>query len=109
MRRSLSLYRQGSLVLRIALVLCYVALLSLVLLGYTQFAEANAGGETAAAPTPASAFYRLPQYVSPQISPSGHYLASRVTTQGKLGLLVHPISSDAEPFLLDSWDRWNVG
>ena len=94
--------------LRIALVLCYVALLSLVLLGYTRFAEANAGGETAAAPTPASAFYRLPQYVSPQISPSGHYLASRVTTQGKLGLLVHPISSDAEPFLLDSGDRWTI-
>ena len=92
--------------LRIALVLCYVALLSLVLLGYTRFAEANAGGETAAAPTPASAFYRLPQYVSPQISPSGHYLASRLTTQG---MLAHPISSDAEPFLLDSGDRWNVG
>ena len=92
--------------LRIALVLCYVALLSLVLLGYIRFAEANARGETAAASTPASAFYRLPQYVSPQISPSGHYLASRLTTQG---MLVHPISSDAEPFLLDSGDRWNVG
>ena len=108
MRRSLSLYRQGSLVLRIALVLSYVALLSLVLLRYTRFAEANAGGETAAAPTPASAFYRLPQYVSPQISPSGHYLAGRVTIKGKLGLLVNPISSDAEPFLLDSGDRWTI-
>ena len=92
--------------LRIALVLCYVALLSLVLLGYIRFAEANAGGETAAASTPASAFYRLSQYVSPQISPSGRYLASRLTTQG---MLVHPISGDAEPFLLDSGDRWNVG
>ena len=95
MRRSLSLYRQGSLVLRIALVLSYVALLSLVLLGYTRFAEANADGETAAGRPPASAFYRLPQYAYPQISPSGHYLASRITTNGKLGLLVNPISIDA--------------
>ena len=42
-----------------------------------------------------------------QISPSGHYLASRITTNGKLGLLVNPISIDAEPFLMDSGDRWD--
>ena len=108
MRRSLSLLSQRPLVLRIVLVLCYFAVLSLMLLGYTQIAEAKAGGETAASQPPASAFYRLPQYAYPQISPSGHYLASRVMTNGKLGLLVNPINSDAEPFLLDSGDRWDI-
>jgi len=108
MRRSLLLFGQRPLVSRIALVLCYFALLSLMLLGYTHIAEAQTRGEAAAASPPASAFYRLPQYAYPQISPSGHYLASRVTTNGKLGLLVNPINSDAEPFLLDGGDRWDI-
>ena len=108
MRRSLLLFGQRPLVSRIALVLCYFALLSLMLLGYTHIAEAQTRGEAAAASPPASAFYRLPQYADPQISPSGHYLASRVTTNGKLGLLVNSINSDAEPFLLDGGDRWDI-
>jgi hypothetical protein len=102
MKRSLLLFRQEPLKLRIILVLCYFAVLSLMLLGYTQIADAKTGGETAAHQVPASAFYRLPQYTHPQISPSGHYLDSRATTNGKSDLLVSPINSDAEPFLMDS-------
>ena len=108
MKRSLSLFRQEPLKLRIILVLCYFAVLSLMLLGYTQIAEAKTSGKAAAHQVPASAFYRLPQYTHPQISPSGHYLASRVTTNGKSDLLVSPISSDAEPFLMDSGERWSL-
>ena len=77
-----------------------------MLLGFIQLAEANADGETAAGRPPASAFYRLPQYAYPQISPSGHYLASRITTNGKL-VFFNPISIDAEPFLMGSGDRWD--
>ena len=55
-----------------------------------------------------SAFYRLPQYAWPMLSPSGHYLASRVMTNGKLGLLVNALKGEEEPFLLDSGERWKV-
>ena len=108
MRKGTLPYRHGSLMTPIAVVLCYFVVLSLMLLGFIQLAEANADGETAAGRPPASAFYRLPQYAYPQISPSGHYLASRITTNGKLGLLVNPISINAEPFLMDSGDRWDL-
>ena len=59
-------------------------------------------------PQPPSAFYRLPQYAQPQLSPSGRYLASRVMTKGKLGLLVNALEGTQEPFLLDSGERWKV-
>ena len=61
-----------------------------------------------AEPLPASAFYRLPQYAHPQLSPSGRYLASRVVVSGKLGLLINALEGEEEPFLLDSGDRWKV-
>lgn len=59
-------------------------------------------------PPPASAFYRLPQFVSPELSPSGRYVASRVLVKGKLGLLINALQGGEEPFLLDSGDRWQV-
>ena len=49
-------------------------------------------------PPPASAFYRLPQYAHPQLSPSGRYLASRVVVSGKLGLLINALERDEESF-----------
>ena len=61
-----------------------------------------------AEPLPASAFYRLPQYAHPKLSPSGRYLASRVVVSGKLGLLINALEGEEEPFLLDSGDRWKV-
>ena len=57
---------------------------------------------------PASAFYRLPQFAQPRLSPSGRYLSARVVTNGKLGLLVKPLKGDEEPYLLDSGDRWTI-
>ena len=76
-----------------------------MLLGYTRFAEATLVVKPRQ-PRRLRVLSPVPQYVSPQISPSGHYLAGRVTIKGKLGLLVNPISSDGT-LLLDS-DRWTI-
>lgn len=89
--------------------LCCYSLYLLVALTLTPIlVNADKDVRQNAEPLPASAFYRLPQYAHPQLSPSGRYLASRVVVNGKLGLLVNVLESEEEPFLLDSGDRWKV-
>ena len=49
---------------------------------------------------PANSFYRLPRYSRPALSPSGKYLASRVTVNSEAGFLITALKTDEKPILL---------
>ena len=101
------LKRSLGLVLR-SFCLTSAMVISGLLAGPVFASEAGSDPEASGTKPPASAFYRLPQFAHPQLSPSGKYLSARVVTNGKLGLLVKPLQGDEEPYLLDSGERWTI-
>ena len=79
-----------------------------LLAGPVFASEAGSAPEASETKPPASAFYRLPQFAQPRLSPSGKYMSARVRINDKLGLLVKPLEGDEEAFLLDSGDLWTI-
>ena len=79
-----------------------------LLAGPVFASEAGSAPEASGTKPPASAFYRLPQFAQPRLSPSGKYMSARVRINDKLGLLVKPLEGDEESFLLDSGDLWTI-
>ena len=79
-----------------------------LLAGPAFASEAGSAPEASGTKPPASAFYRLPQFAQPRLSPSGKYMSARVRINDKLGLLVKPLEGDEESFLLDSGDLWTI-
>ena len=53
-----------------------------------------------AAQQPASHFYRLPNLLQPQLSPSGKYLSARIAVDNQLGLLISDLDGAEDPILL---------
>lgn len=56
----------------------------------------------------ANSFYRLPRYSKPALSPSGKYLASRVTVNSEPGFLITALKTDEKPILLGIGKGWQV-
>jgi dipeptidyl aminopeptidase/acylaminoacyl peptidase len=57
---------------------------------------------------PASHFYRLPNLLQPQLSPSGKYLSARIAVDNQLGLLINDLDGAEDPILLGGGKGWKV-